>query len=78
MFAGANLGQQFNLPFWVGTLSCALLTIIVAFMDFKKITKVPGLFTPVIIIMILAICAYTFIGKSYDYEALDRVAQTIK
>ncbi len=78
MFAGANLGQQFNLPFWVGTLSCALLTIIVAFMDFKKITKVLGLFTPVIIIMILAICAYTFIGKSYDYEALDRVAQTIK
>lgn len=76
--AGANLSQQFNLPFWVGTLSCALLTIIVAFMDFKKITKVLGLFTPVIIIMILAIFAYTFIGKSYDYEALDRVAQTIK
>ncbi|WP_295354370.1 hypothetical protein [uncultured Succinivibrio sp.] len=76
--AGANLSQQFSLPFWVGTLSCALLTIIVAFMDFKKITKVLGIFTPVIIIMILAICAYTFIGKSYDYVALDRVAQTIK
>ncbi len=79
MFAGAgsNLSQQFHLPFWVGTLGCAVLTIIVAFMNFKKITRVLGLFTPLIIVMILVICAYTFIGHDYDYETLDTVARTI-
>lgn len=79
MFAGAgsNLSQQFNLPFWVGTFGCAMLTIIVSFMDFKKITRVLGIFTPIIIVMIFIIFAYTFAGKTYDYDALDKVAQTI-
>ncbi|MBO5565658.1 MAG: hypothetical protein J5934_00360 [Succinivibrio sp.] len=80
MFAGAgsNLSQQFHLPFWYGTLGCALLTVLVAFLDFKKITKVLGIFTPIIIVMIIVLCAYTFIGKSYDFDKMDAVAQTIK
>ena len=40
-------------------------------MDFDKITRVLGVFTPIIVVMILAVAGYTFIGKSYDYEALD-------
>ncbi len=80
MFAGAgsNLSQQFHLPFWVGTFVCAVLTIVVAFLDFQKITQVLGIFTPIIIVMILIVCGYTFIGKSYDFKALDTVAATIE
>ncbi len=79
MFAGAgsNLSQQFGFPFYVGTLACALLTIAVTFMDFKKITKVLGIFTPIIIVMIIIVTAYTFIGHDYNYSRLDTVAQSI-
>lgn len=79
MFAGAgsNLSQQFNLPFWAGTLLCALLTIAVAFMNSKRITQVLGIFTPIIIVMILIVCGYTFIGKDYDFNTLDTIARTI-
>ena len=72
--AGANLQQQFGLPSWLGALFCSLLVIVIAFLDFDKITRVLGVFTPVIVVMILAVAGYTFIGKSYDYEALDLVA----
>ena len=75
--AGANLSQQFNLPFWIGTLLCALLTIAVAFMNSKRITQVLGIFTPIIIVMILIVCGYTFIGKDYDVNTLDKIARTI-
>ena len=76
--AGANLQQQFGLPSWLGALFCSLLVIVIAFLDFDKITRVLGVFTPVIVVMILAVAGYTFIGKSYDYEALDLVAGTMQ
>ncbi len=51
--AGSNLEQQFGLPFWVGGLICSLLIITVSFMDFDKITSVLGVFTPIMIVMII-------------------------
>ena len=76
--AGSNLQQQFHIPFWIGSLICSLLIVFVAFLDFEKITSVLGFFTPVMIVMIFLITAYTFIGKSYDFNTLDSVAKTIK
>lgn len=76
--AGSNLHQQFQLPTWLGSLICSLLIIIVAFMDFDRITSVLGIFTPVIIVIILLVTGYTFIGKSYDFAALSKSAMTIK
>ncbi len=75
--AGANLHQQFGIPSWLGALICSVLIVVVAFMDFDKITKVLGTFTPIIILMLLAITAYTFIGKSYDWDMLDQIGKTI-
>lgn len=75
--AGANLKQQFNMPEWIGALICAILIVIVAFMDFEKITGVLGVFTPIIFVLILLITAYTFFGKGYDFSKLDEVSRTI-
>jgi len=75
--AGANLQQQFGLPSWLGALLCSLLIMVIAFLDFDKITRVLGVFTPLIVVMILAVAGYTFWGKSYDYEALDLVAASM-
>lgn len=76
--AGANLKQQFGVPVWLGGLICSVLIVIVAFMDFDKITSVLGIFTPVMIVMILLVAAYSFIGKTYDIAALDQAARTIQ
>ncbi len=76
--AGSNLEQQFGLPFWIGGLICSLLIITVSFMDFDKITNVLGIFTPIMIVMILIITGYSFIGKSHDWATLDTIARTIK
>ncbi len=75
--AGANLHQQFAFPSWLGALICALLVIIVSFLDFDKITSVLGIFTPIIIVMIVAITAYTFIGHSYDWNGIYKVADAL-
>ncbi len=76
--AGSNLNQQFGIPSGIGALICSILIVVVAFLDFDKITGVLGIFTPVIIVMLLSITAYTFIGKSYDFAVLDATARTIK
>ncbi len=76
--AGANLHQQFGIPAWGGALLCSVLVIVVAFMDFDRITRVLGIFTPIIIVMILVVTAYTFIGKSYDFGQLNLIAKTMK
>lgn len=76
--AGANLHQQFGLPSFIGALICSLLVIVVSFMDFDKITSVLGIFTPIIIVMIVVITAYTYIGHSYDFNKLSAVAETLE
>lgn len=75
--AGSNLHQQFGFPIWIGALICTALVIIVSFMDFEKITNIIGIFTPIIIIMILIIAGQTFIGKSYNLNHLDMVARQL-
>lgn len=76
--AGSNLQQQFGIPTWIGALICSGLILMVAFLDFDKITGVLGGFTPVMIVMILLITVYTFFGKSYDFTMLDHAARTIQ
>lgn len=75
--AGANLKQQFGIPNWAGALFCAVMIVIVSFLDFEKITNILGIFTPIVFVLILLITVYTFVGKSYDYGLLDEVSKTI-
>lgn len=76
--AGANLKQQVGLPSWVGALICSVLIILVSYLDFDKITGILGIFTPILIVMIFFIAAFTFVGKSYDFNQLDITAKSIK
>lgn len=75
--AGSNLEQQFGIPFWAGGLICTLLIILVSFLDFDKIMNVLGVFTPILIVMLLFIAAWTFIGKSYDFNEMNQIAHTL-
>ena len=75
--AGSNLNQQFGLPFWAGGLLCAVLVIVVSFLDFEKITSVLGIFTPMVFIMIMIIAVYTFTNRSFNFDELEAISATI-
>ncbi len=75
--AGANLNQILDIPSWVGAAICAALVIIVAFLDFERITQALGIFTPVAIVMIVLIAAYSLFQGPFDFQAMDAAAKTI-
>lgn len=76
--AGANLNQQFGMPFWVGAFLCTVLTIVVSFLDFKKIIGVIGVFTPVILVMIALIFMTNVLGRHWEFSEMNRISQTIQ
>ena len=76
--AGANLNQQFGMPFWVGAFLCTALTIVVSFLDFKKIIGVIGVFTPMFLVMIAVIFMTNVLGRHWDFEEMNRISQTIQ
>lgn len=76
--AGANLNQQFGMPFWVGAFLCTALTIVVSFLDFKKIIGVIGVFTPMILVMIAVIFMTNVLGRHWDFAEMYRISQTIQ
>jgi len=75
--AGANLNQEFGLPTWVGALLCSVLVVVVSMMNFERVTQAIGVFTPIIVGIIVLLAIYTFWGKSYDWVALDGFAKTL-
>ncbi len=75
--AGANLHQVAGVPEWFGAVLCSVLVIVVAFMDFNRITQALGVFTPIAIVMIVLIAAYSLTLGPFDFEALDAAAKTI-
>lgn len=76
--AGANLNQQFGMPFWVGAFLCTALTIVVSFLDFQKIIGVIGVFTPMILVMIAVIFMTNVLGRHWDLAEMNRISQTIQ
>lgn len=72
--AGANLNQEFGAPTWLGAALCSLLVIGISMLNFEKVTAVIGIFTPIVVFIIFALTLYTFVGKSYDWDYLDRIA----
>ena len=51
--------------------------IFVSFLDFEKITQIIGIFTLIVIIMVLIIAGHSLIGHSFDFEQLNTVAKTL-
>ena len=74
--AGANLEQQFGFKPWVGSLICTLMIIFIGMLDFDKVTKAIGAFTPLIIALAIIGGIYTFITIKPDWQTLDKIAKT--
>lgn len=76
--AGSNLEQQFGLSPWIGSLICTLLIIVVGMMDFEKVTKVIGFFTPLVLVFTLVGAIYTIVKANPDFEALDVLGKSME
>ena len=74
--AGANLEQQFGLPAWAGSALCAVLVILTAFLDFDRIMKVIGVFTPMIIVAITILTIYSLATPHPSVAELNTAATT--
>lgn len=75
--AGSNLNQEFGISSWIGSLLCALMIIIIGMMDFEKVTKIIGAFTPLILIFVLLASIFTFVRSDFDFQRLNIIAQTL-
>ena len=75
--AGANLEQQFGLPAWAGSAVCAGLVILTAFLDFDRIMKVIGVFTPMIVIAIIILVIYSLATPHPSVAELNATATKV-
>ena len=75
--AGANLEQQFGLPAWAGSAVCAGLVILTAFLDFDRIMKVIGVFTPMIVIAIVVLVIYSLVTPHPSVAELNATATQV-
>lgn len=76
--AGSNLNQQFGFKPWVGSLICTILIIVIGMLDFEKVTKVIGAFTPLIIIFAIIGGIFTFLTIKPDWQSLDQIGKAVK
>lgn len=76
--AGSNLNQQFGFKPWVGSLICTIMIIIIGMLDFDKVTKVIGAFTPLIIIFAIIGGIFTFATIKPDWQSLDQIGKAVK
>lgn len=74
---GSNLNQAFGFKKWIGQALCTGLIIIVGMMDFEKVSKIIGSFTPLIIIFTLIGSLYTFFNYNPDWNQLNNIARTL-
>lgn len=75
--AGANLEQQFGMPVWAGSALCAVLVVLTAFLDFDRIMKVIGVFTPMIVLAITVLTVYALARPHPGLAELDAIASRV-
>lgn len=75
--AGSNLNQAFGAPRWLGAVICTGLIIGVGMLDFAKVSKVIGSFTPLIVIFTLIASIYTFTNYKVDWQAVNQLAKSL-
>ena len=75
--AGSNLEQQFGLAPWVGSLLCTALIIVVGMLDFDKVAKIIGAFTPLVLVFTLIGAAFTMMKANPDPALLDALGKSL-
>lgn len=75
--AGSNLEQQFGLAPWMGSLLCTVLIVVVGMLDFDKVARIIGGFTPLVLIFTLVGAVFTIVKASPNIEVLDALGKSL-
>ncbi len=73
--AGSNLNQQFGLPIWMGSVVCAILIVVVSFLDTSKVIEIISLVTPFLLVFVLGAAIYAIFNAQGEYTELAKVAE---
>ena len=68
--AGSSLGQQFSIPSWIGSLICAGMILAVSYMEFDQVIGALGIFTPMILLIILAALFAVLTGDPVPWKEM--------
>lgn len=68
--AGSSLGQQFSIPSWIGSLICAGMILAVSYMEFDQVIGALGIFTPMILLIILAAFFAVLTGDQVPWKEM--------
>ena len=75
--AGSSLGQQFSIPSWIGSLICAGMILAVSYMEFDQVIGALGIFTPMILLIILAAFFTVLTGDPVPWKEMLETGQEI-
>lgn len=75
--AGSILQQQFQFPFFIGSLIMTALIIVTVTLDVEKVITVISSVTPFLIIALVLISLYSLMTMSTSFEQLQPIAVTV-
>lgn len=68
---GSILHQQFDLPFWQGSLLMAVITALTIMLNARKVVIAVGALTPFLLLFLIAICSYSLINNQTPLTELE-------
>ena len=75
--AGSNLNEAFGIKKSIGQVICSVLIIIIGMLNFEKVSKIIGSFTPLIIMFTLIGSLYTFFNYHPNWNEVNTIARKL-
>lgn len=72
--SGSLFEQQFGLPGFTGNIVMAVLTILTVLLNLDKIIKIMGIFTPILIVLLLIILGYSLSTVDISFAQIAEVS----
>lgn len=78
MFAGGGslMEQQWGVPAQYGSIAVMLITVLIVFLRVDRVMAFIGSVTPILVLMMIFLCIYSWNTRDLPLEELDVIAQT--
>ncbi|CAM5418038.1 MULTISPECIES: YkvI family membrane protein [Alcaligenes] len=78
MFAGGGslMEQQWGVPAQYGSIAVMLITVLIVFLRVDRVMAFIGSITPILVLMMIFLCIYSWNTRELPLEELDVIAQT--
>lgn len=72
--AGANLNQQFNFPYFIGTTLMVLFVLLAGMANINRFVTIIGSITPFLILIVIILSIYSVVTMDNSFTALNSIA----